>query len=141
LVVHAAATRLTKDAVYVDQDLCSIIDDSDTPFNVNQCCRMGADGCCGDFRRPETRIPYSYLIYALGSHLPPPIATSAVTKKELMSFLKVQQAMIYNAKAILIIGGGVRLMLVRRRMLTPTRRPLASSTPQSEPASCSGSSA
>ncbi|KDN45311.1 hypothetical protein K437DRAFT_294604 [Tilletiaria anomala UBC 951] len=51
-------------------------------------------------------IPYSHLIYALGSHLPDPLRTEARTKREGMDWMKRIQARVEEAAEIVLVGGG-----------------------------------
>ncbi|WFD23199.1 hypothetical protein MEQU1_001887 [Malassezia equina] len=52
------------------------------------------------------RIPYSHLIYALGSHMPEPLRRDSYTKKEGVSWMQTRQQRIQESKEIIIVGGG-----------------------------------
>lgn len=51
-------------------------------------------------------IPYTHLVYALGSHLPDPLRTVAKTKPEGMAWMAHAQQQIKDAKRIVLVGGG-----------------------------------
>ncbi len=51
-------------------------------------------------------IPYSHLVYALGSHLPDPLRTEARTKADGMSWMKRIQARVRESHEIVLVGGG-----------------------------------
>lgn len=51
-------------------------------------------------------IPYTHLIYALGSHLPDPLRTVARTKPQGMHWMSDVQGQIKNAQRIVLVGGG-----------------------------------
>ncbi|KAE8268861.1 hypothetical protein A4X09_0g3471 [Tilletia walkeri] len=52
------------------------------------------------------RIPYTHLIYALGSHLPDPLRTEARTKGEGMNWMREIQERVRDAEDIVLVGGG-----------------------------------
>ncbi|KAE8232324.1 hypothetical protein CF326_g2649 [Tilletia indica] len=52
------------------------------------------------------RIPYTHLIYALGSHLPDPLRTEARTKGEGMNWMREIQDRVRDAEDIVLVGGG-----------------------------------
>ncbi|PWN21569.1 FAD/NAD(P)-binding domain-containing protein [Microstroma glucosiphilum] len=51
-------------------------------------------------------IPYTHLIYALGSHLPDPLRTVARTKPQGMHWMSDVQNQIKNSERIVLVGGG-----------------------------------
>ena len=51
-------------------------------------------------------IPYTHLVYALGSHLPDPLRTVAKTKPEGMAWMANAQRQIKDAKRVVLVGGG-----------------------------------
>lgn len=51
-------------------------------------------------------IPYSHMVYALGSHLPDPLRTEARTKTEGMSWMRDIQARVKASQEIVLVGGG-----------------------------------
>ncbi|UZJ51899.1 hypothetical protein CBS101457_001219 [Exobasidium rhododendri] len=51
-------------------------------------------------------IPYSHMIYALGSHLPDPLRTEARTKKEGVKWMQDIQNRIKASREIVLVGGG-----------------------------------
>ncbi|PWN27600.1 FAD/NAD(P)-binding domain-containing protein [Jaminaea rosea] len=53
-------------------------------------------------------IPYTHLIYALGSHLPDPLRTTSAsrTKKEGVSWMRHTQEQIRDAQRVVLVGGG-----------------------------------
>lgn len=51
-------------------------------------------------------IPYSHLIYALGSHMPEPLRRDSYTKKEGITWMQHRQKRIHESKEIIIVGGG-----------------------------------
>ena len=51
-------------------------------------------------------IPYTHLVYALGSHMPDPLRHETYTKKEGIAWMKVNQKRIDESRDIIIIGGG-----------------------------------
>ncbi|PWN51981.1 FAD/NAD(P)-binding domain-containing protein [Violaceomyces palustris] len=51
-------------------------------------------------------IPYSHLIYALGSHLPDPLRTEARTKREGISWMREIQERVKASNEIVLVGGG-----------------------------------
>ncbi|CEH14929.1 Monodehydroascorbate/ferredoxin reductase [Ceraceosorus bombacis] len=54
----------------------------------------------------QRSIPYTHLIYALGSHLPDPLRTPARTKLQGRSWLQAMQRRVAQAHDIVIVGGG-----------------------------------
>lgn len=126
--------KITPTHVEVDSDLCEIpglsepelkIEASTTNDKGKACC-SDTGGACDELsakRCAGTRIPYEYLVYvrlihrrvrsstkacfqALGSHLPKPIKSDAVTKADGMGFLQRQQELIAKSSDVLVIGGG-----------------------------------
>lgn len=65
---------------------------------------------------PEQKLPFDYLVYALGSHLPEPIdlwgsaSLGSVkydgTKPKGIEFLKSAQKQVEAAPSVLVVGGG-----------------------------------
>lgn len=51
-------------------------------------------------------IPYTHLIYAMGSHLPDPLRTTARSKPQGISWMRHTQQQIKEAKRIILVGGG-----------------------------------
>lgn len=51
-------------------------------------------------------IPYTHLVYALGSHLPDPLRTVARTKPEGVSWMLHAQQNVKDAQRIVLVGGG-----------------------------------
>lgn len=51
-------------------------------------------------------IPYSHMVYALGSHLPDPLRTEARTKKEGVSWMRDIQNRVKSSREIVLVGGG-----------------------------------
>ncbi|WFD30409.1 hypothetical protein MSPP1_001428 [Malassezia sp. CBS 17886] len=51
-------------------------------------------------------IPYAYLIYALGSHMPDPLRHESHTKEEGIAWMKRFEERIRESKEIVIVGGG-----------------------------------
>lgn len=51
-------------------------------------------------------IPYTHLVYALGSHLPDPLRTEARTKPEGVSWMREIQGRIKASHQIVLVGGG-----------------------------------
>lgn len=51
-------------------------------------------------------IPYSHLIYALGSHMPEPLRHDSYTKKDGIDWMKERQRRIHESNEIIIVGGG-----------------------------------
>ncbi|CAO1613769.1 unnamed protein product [Parajaminaea phylloscopi] len=51
-------------------------------------------------------IPYTHLVYALGSHLPDPLRTMARSKPEGISWMRHTQEQIKDAHRIVLVGGG-----------------------------------
>ncbi|PWN89861.1 FAD/NAD(P)-binding domain-containing protein [Acaromyces ingoldii] len=51
-------------------------------------------------------IPYTHLVYALGSHLPDPLRTEARTKAAGMSWMRDIQARVKAANQVVLVGGG-----------------------------------
>ncbi|KAK0543834.1 hypothetical protein OC846_006269 [Tilletia horrida] len=54
----------------------------------------------------SVRIPYTHLIYALGSHLPDPLRTEARTKSAGREWMKEIQERVEEAEDIVLVGGG-----------------------------------
>jgi len=52
------------------------------------------------------QIPYTHLVYALGSHLPDPLRTEARTKKQGMNWMREIQERVRDAEDIVLVGGG-----------------------------------
>lgn len=114
IIVHAEVVSITEDHVDLDRDLCEIpglteaedlIEMSGRPGKV--CCGGDACGMSGNGRRCRgTKIPYAYLVYALGSIMPRPLQSTARTKEKGAAFLRHQQEEIEQAQNILIVGLG-----------------------------------
>ncbi|KAK0536093.1 hypothetical protein OC835_002165 [Tilletia horrida] len=51
-------------------------------------------------------IPYTHLVYALGSHLPDPLRTEARTKQQGMHWMREIQERVTDAEDIVLVGGG-----------------------------------
>lgn len=51
-------------------------------------------------------IPYTHMIYALGSHLPDPLRTEARTKSQGVKWMQDIQARVKNSQEIVLVGGG-----------------------------------
>jgi NADH dehydrogenase FAD-containing subunit len=51
-------------------------------------------------------IPYSHLVYALGSHLPDPLRTEARTKRDGISWMRDIQNRVKASQEIVLVGGG-----------------------------------
>lgn len=51
-------------------------------------------------------IPYSHMIYALGSHLPDPLRTEARTKEQGVNWMRDIQARVKSSREIVLVGGG-----------------------------------
>lgn len=51
-------------------------------------------------------IPYTHLVYALGSHMPDPLRHESYTKKDGIQWMKYNQKRIDESRDIIIIGGG-----------------------------------
>ena len=51
-------------------------------------------------------IPYSHLIYALGSHMPEPLRHDSYTKKDGIHWMKDYQQRVHESNEIIIVGGG-----------------------------------
>lgn len=51
-------------------------------------------------------IPYTHLVYALGSHLPDPLRTEARTKPSGMSWMREMQDRVKVSREIVLVGGG-----------------------------------
>ncbi|PWY97427.1 hypothetical protein BCV70DRAFT_213617 [Testicularia cyperi] len=54
----------------------------------------------------SVQIPYSHLIYALGSHLPDPLRTEARLKRDGMSWMREMQERVKASHEIVLVGGG-----------------------------------
>lgn len=51
-------------------------------------------------------VPYTHLVYALGSHMPDPLRHESHTKKDGIQWMKHNQKRIDESRDIIIIGGG-----------------------------------
>lgn len=51
-------------------------------------------------------IPYTHLIYALGSHMPDPLKHESYTKKDSMHWMERNQNRIRESQDIILVGGG-----------------------------------
>jgi NADH dehydrogenase FAD-containing subunit len=51
-------------------------------------------------------IPYSHMIYALGSHLPDPLRTEARTKEQGVNWMRDIQARVKSSREVVLVGGG-----------------------------------
>lgn len=51
-------------------------------------------------------IPYTHLVYALGSHLPDPLRTSARSKPQGVSWMQHTQEQIRDSQRVVLVGGG-----------------------------------
>jgi NADH dehydrogenase FAD-containing subunit len=67
---------------------------------------FGGDSSDKVWKTDNTSIPYSHLIYALGSHLPDPLRTEARTKEQGMTWMKEIQRRIRRSHEIVLVGGG-----------------------------------
>ena len=88
IVLQATATRITDTHVLVT---------SHTTTNFSKKKLWGID---------SLSIPYTHLIYALGSHLPDPRRSDARTKKEGVEWMETIQDRIKESEKIVVVGGG-----------------------------------
>ena len=54
----------------------------------------------------SVQIPYTHLVYALGSHLPDPLRTEARTKTDGVSWMQEIQERVKRSNEIVLVGGG-----------------------------------
>ncbi|KAL8293564.1 hypothetical protein RQP46_000265 [Phenoliferia psychrophenolica] len=105
LVVHASVVKIGEGFIEIDRDLAAHEETADDDA-LELADRLASVGLDDEGSSTSRRIPYDYLIYALGSTLPPPLISPARTKKDGVAFLKTQHDIIKRAKSILVVGGG-----------------------------------
>ncbi|ORY67954.1 hypothetical protein BCR35DRAFT_308328 [Leucosporidium creatinivorum] len=111
--VHAGVTKIGEGFIEVDKDLgVEVTGEEAEPVeevDEEEVAKLGEKlenlGMTeeGSSRR---RIPYEFLVYALGCKLPPPLVTPARTKKAGVAHLEAQTKRIAEASSILIAGAG-----------------------------------
>ncbi|BGP26297.1 hypothetical protein JCM10295v2_005243 [Rhodotorula toruloides] len=112
VIVHATVTAITDEYIELDRELLE--NERDVGGDEDQVekltseleeAKLDADSP-REKRQVTRRLAWDYLIYALGCTLPPPLTTTARTKKDGVAFLESQQRLIASASSILIAGGG-----------------------------------
>ncbi|GAA6019820.1 hypothetical protein JCM11491_000283 [Sporobolomyces phaffii] len=111
VIIHASATAITDKYIELDRDLLE--HERDLEGDQDQVDKLTEELQDAKLDAEKSkkalagrRISWDYMIYALGSTLPPPLYSLSRTKKTGVAFLEAQQSLIANADSILIAGGG-----------------------------------
>ena len=108
LVLQATVTSITESHVIVTPARKSDpnFDSLDTKANNPSSCSTSSSKKAPLWTVENVSIPYSHLIYALGSHLPDPLRTEARTKQDGIGWMKRIQSRVEESNEIVLVGGG-----------------------------------